>query len=84
MNWGTIQRVRRIPTYDGCSLFVHYSWFGNNELKKELDEHKPKLFRVGSRDALCFTMVKTSIPSDMYSSGPVDLTSKPKQDCMII
>ncbi len=64
---GTIHRIRRISNvHQGCHLFVHYSWFEDELLRRELDQGIPKTFILGTGvNQVWFDMVKTSIPSDM-------------------
>ena len=82
---GNIHRVRRIPQQDGCHIFVHYSWFNDDQLRRDLDHGISKSFIVGTGvNLVWFDMIKTSIPSDMV---PIKSTLEPLRNtssCRIV
>ena len=86
---GRIYRVRRIPAFDGgVHLFVHFSWFGDDALREQLDKGIPKyLFIWPNGNAIRgmdFALVKTSIPNDIVPQGPLPERPPQSYDCHII
>jgi hypothetical protein len=87
LNLGRIYRVRRIPVNHGVHLFVHFSWFGDDSLRKDLDAGIKRVLFIWPNGnplrGIDFVLVKTSVPSDMSFGLPIDPPS-PQYDCQII
>jgi len=84
---GRIHRVCRIPAEHGVHLFVHFSWFGDDRLRKELDAGVQKVLFIwpngNPHRGISFSVTKTSIPSDMMYGLPVE-RPPPPYDCQIV
>jgi hypothetical protein len=84
---GRISRVRRVLVHDGTHFFVHFSWFGDDLLRDQLDAGVQKFLFIWPNGnparGMDFSLHKTSIPSDMVPGLP--LIERPLfKDCHII
>jgi hypothetical protein len=79
---GRIYRIQRIPLENGVHFFVHFAWFGDETLRKQLDAGVHKVLFIWPNGnpsrGTSFTVHKTSVPSDIMYGLPVPY------DCQIV